>query len=166
MRKAIAIFAFSFAFLLILSYLIFYFGGFHFNYTRSMPLGLYKEINSSTLNKNDIVLLKIPQKKEILLKKTVAVSGDFVEVNKQGVFINKILMPDSKIFSFDSKGNPLEFKPFKHTLKENELFVMGENIKSYDSRYFGVINILQNEVKKVKIVILFWYYFNIKMIIF
>ncbi|MGQ2476398.1 signal peptidase I, partial [Campylobacter coli] len=27
--------------------------------------------------------------------------------------------------------------------------------KSYDSRYFGVINILQNEVKKVKIVILF-----------
>ncbi|MEN3838742.1 signal peptidase I, partial [Campylobacter jejuni] len=32
---------------------------------------------------------------------------------------------------------------------------MGENIKSYDSRYFGVINILQNEVKKVKIVILF-----------
>ncbi|EOH3508443.1 S26 family signal peptidase, partial [Campylobacter coli] len=114
MRKAIAIFAFSFAFLLILSYLIFYFGGFHFNYTRSMPLGLYKEINSSTLNKNDIVLLKIPQKKEILLKKIVAVSGDFVEVNKQGVFINKILMPDSKIFSFDSKGNPLEFKPFKH----------------------------------------------------
>ncbi|BEK09770.1 hypothetical protein I12384_17110 [Campylobacter coli] len=120
-----------------------------------MPLGLYKEINSSTLNKNDIVLLKIPQKKEILLKKIIAVNGDFVEVNKQGVFINKILMPDSKIFSFDSKGNPLEFKPFKHTLKENELFVMGENIKSYDSRYFGVINILQNEVKKVKIVILF-----------
>ncbi|WP_139454153.1 signal peptidase I [Campylobacter armoricus] len=155
MRKTIAIFAFSFAFLLILSYLIFYFGGFHFNYTRSMPLGLYKEINSSTLNKNDIVLLKIPQKKEILLKKIVAVSGDFVEVNKQGVFINKTLMPNSKIFSFDSKGNPLKFKPFKHRLKKNELFVMGENIKSYDSRYFGVIDILQNKVKKVKLIILF-----------
>ncbi|EAH5195231.1 signal peptidase I, partial [Campylobacter jejuni] len=47
------------------------------------------------------------------------------------------------------------FKPFKCKLKENELFVMGENIKSYDSRYFGVINILQNEVKKVKSIILF-----------
>ncbi|EKB7133759.1 S26 family signal peptidase, partial [Campylobacter coli] len=58
-------------------------------------------------------------------------------------------------FSFDSEGNPLEFKPFKCKLKENELFVMGENIKSYDSRYFGVINILQNEVKKVKSIILF-----------
>ncbi|EKS1214967.1 signal peptidase I [Campylobacter jejuni] len=155
MRKTIVIFAFSFVFLLILSYLIFYFGGFHFNHTRSMPLGLYKEISSSIFNKNDIVLLKIPQKKEILLKKIVAINGDFVEVNRQGVFINKTLMPDSKIFSFDSEGNPLEFKPFKCKLKENELFVMGENIKSYDSRYFGVINILQNEVKKVKSIILF-----------
>ncbi|HHS6700355.1 TPA: signal peptidase I [Campylobacter jejuni] len=154
MRKNIAIFTFSFTFLLIFSYFILYFGGFHFNYTKSMPLGLYQEIDSSTLNKNDIVLLKIPQKKVILLKKIVAVSGDFVEVNKQGVFINKTLMPNSKIFSFDGEGNPLEFKPFKHKLKENELFVMGENIKSYDSRYFGVINILQNEVKKVKSLIL------------
>ncbi|EAL3652603.1 signal peptidase I [Campylobacter coli] len=155
MRKTIAIFAFSFAFLLILSYLIFYFGGFHFNYTRSMPLGLYKEINSSTFNKNDIVLLKIPQKKEILLKKIIAVNGDFVEVNTQGVFINESLLPNSKIFLFDSEGNLLEFKPFKRKLKENELFVMGENIKSYDSRYFGVVNILQNEVKKVKLMISF-----------
>ncbi|MBZ7936327.1 signal peptidase I [Campylobacter sp. B0100352/1] len=155
MKKIITIFTFSSAFLLIFSYLIFYFGGFHFNHTRSMPLGLYQEIDSSTLDKNDIVLLKIPQKKEILLKKIVAVNGDFVEVNNQGVFINKTLMPDSKIFSFDSEGNPLEFKPFKYKLKENELFVMGENIKSYDSRYFGVVNILQNEVKKVKLLILF-----------
>ncbi|EOJ2652597.1 S26 family signal peptidase, partial [Campylobacter coli] len=56
---------------------------------------------------------------------------------------------------FDSEGNLLEFKPFKRKLKENELFVMGENIKSYDSRYFGVVNILQNEVKKVKLMISF-----------
>ncbi|EOZ6170682.1 S26 family signal peptidase, partial [Campylobacter coli] len=53
------------------------------------------------------------------------------------------------------EGNLLEFKPFKRKLKENELFVMGENIKSYDSRYFGVVNILQNEVKKVKLMISF-----------
>ncbi|EAI9929506.1 signal peptidase I [Campylobacter jejuni] len=155
MRKLTTIFAFSFAFLSIFLYLIFYFGGFHFNHTRSMPLGLYKEIKSSTFNKNDVVILKIPQKKEILLKKIVAINGDFVEVNNKGVFINKTLMPDSKIFSFDSEGNPLEFKPFKRKLKENELFIMGENIRSYDSRYFGVVNTLQNEVKKVKSLILF-----------
>lgn len=98
---------------------------------------------------------QIPQKKEILLKKIIAVNGDFVEVNTQGVFINENLLPNSKIFSFDSEGNLLEFKPFKRKLKENELFVIGENIKSYDSRYFGVVNILQNEVKKVKLMISF-----------
>lgn len=119
-----------------------------------MPLGLYQEVNS-TLNKNDIIILKIPQKKESLLKKIMALKGDIVEVNTNGIFINDILMPNSKIFAFDSKGNPLEFKPFKYKLKEHELFVMGENIKSYDSRYFGVVNVFENKVKKVKPLITF-----------
>lgn len=154
MKKTFTIFAFSFASTLTLSYLLFYFGGFYFNYTKSMPLGLYQEVNS-TLNKNDIIILKIPQKKESLLKKIMALKGDIVEVNTNGIFINDILMPNSKIFAFDSKGNPLEFKPFKYKLKEHELFVMGENIKSYDSRYFGVVNVFENKVKKVKPLITF-----------
>lgn len=51
-------------------------------------------------------------------------------MNTQGVLLIKPLVVVSKIFLFDSQDNPLEFKPFKRRLKENEFFVIGENIKT------------------------------------
>ncbi|MCV3371727.1 S26 family signal peptidase [Campylobacter lari] len=132
-----------------------YFFKIHFNTTFSMPLGIYKEVKNNMIAKNDIVIFTIPQKKEILLKKVIATKGDFVEVNASGVFINKIFIPNSTIFKVDSNNNPLEFSPIKHILKDNEIFVKGVHVKSYDSRYFGVVNIINNEVKKVIPVLIF-----------
>lgn len=119
-----------------------------------MPLGIYQQIDFKALNKNDLISFKIPHKKELLFKKIVAINGDFVEVNQNGVFINNAPLPNSKIFNKDSQGNPLPFKPFKKFLKSNEYFVMGEHIKSYDSRYFGTINIKNNQINKLKPILL------------
>lgn len=124
------------------------------NTTQSMPLGIYQQINFKTLSKNDLISFKIPDKKEVLFKKIVALKGDFVEVNQNGVFINNTHLPNSKIFNTDSRGNPLSFKPLKKFLRSNEYFVMGEHIKSYDSRYFGIINIKNNQVNKLKPILL------------
>lgn len=120
-----------------------------------MPLGLYKEIEDSKLKKDDLVIFTVPQKAKPLLKKIVALDGDFVEVNHTGVYVNNALVPNSMIFKFDSKGNPLEFKPFKGRLNQDEIFVVGEHIKSYDSRYFNIIDVHKNQVKKVKAIITF-----------
>ncbi|EAI7269740.1 signal peptidase I [Campylobacter lari] len=155
MKNIIAKSSILLAIVFILIYLMCYFFKIHFNTTFSMPLGIYKEVENNIITKNDIVILKVPKKKEILLKKVIATKGDFVEVNASGIFINKIFIPNSAIFKVDSNNNPLEFNPIKYTLKDNEIFVKGEHIKSYDSRYFGVVNIINNKVKKVTPVLIF-----------
>lgn len=153
--KTLAKFSFFSAFVLLALCIFAYFDGLYYNDTASMPLGLYKEVKNSKLQKDDLVILVVPQKTEPLLKKIVALSGDLVEVNRTGVYINNVLMPNSTIFKFDSEGNPLEFKSFKGILKQDEIFVMGDHVRSYDSRYFNIINTHKNQVRKVRAVITF-----------
>ncbi|OCS38168.1 signal peptidase I [Campylobacter fetus] len=123
---------------------IFYVFNLKFNITASMPLGIY-QIQNITPKKGDLVIFKLSQNSEILLKRVVAVNGDFVKVNKNGVFINKKLLENSTIFKFDTKGNPLKNVNINTNLQQNEIFVMGDHEKSFDSRYFGIIN--TNDIK-------------------
>lgn len=128
---------------------IFYTFNLKFNTTASMPLGIY-QIQKTTPKKGDLVIFKIPQKENLLLKRVVATNKDFIEVNKNGVFINGILVKNSTIFKFDTKGNPLQNANISKKLQKNEIFVMGDHERSFDSRYFGIININDIKIQKVR----------------
>lgn len=82
---------------------------------------------------------------ERVLKIVVGVSGDKVELHKQGVYISGTLLPDSAVLSQDGLGKPLlPFSDKPIVLKPDELWVMtNSNPLSFDSRYFGPIRLAQ-----------------------
>ncbi|HDX6268370.1 TPA: S26 family signal peptidase, partial [Campylobacter fetus subsp. venerealis] len=53
-------------------------------------------------------------------------------------------------FKFDTKGNPLKNANINTNLQQNEIFVMGDHEKSFDSRYFGIINTNDIKIQKVR----------------
>jgi len=130
---------------------VFFFFGLTVNLTESMPLGFYQFSSSNNVDivKNDLVIFNIPEKSEQLLKRVIAAENDHIVVNQDGVFLNSVLIPNSKIFYFDSKGHPLTPKFMDRTLTKNEIFAMGEHIQSYDSRYFGIVHVKENNIRKV-----------------
>ncbi|MCT7910725.1 S26 family signal peptidase [Aliarcobacter butzleri] len=128
---------------------IFYFFGLIINYTASMPLGIYQIQEDTNISKGDLVLFEIKEKRERLLKKVVATKNDLVFVNEDGIFVNGILLENSKIFEFDSIGRSLKMYSINRALNQDEIFTKGEHIQSYDSRYFGAVNLKDNKVIKV-----------------
>ncbi|ARR03170.1 conjugative transfer signal peptidase TraF (plasmid) [Campylobacter vicugnae] len=143
MKKFIFIMILSFIFLTILLYLC----NIKINTTKSMPIGIYQTYNNNILP-GDIVTFNYQNVN--FLKKVVAVAGDYVEIKNSKIFVNHKLIKDSQIFKFDSNHNALPTLSFSGVLKNNEIFVLGEHIKSFDSRYFGVLDIQKNSVKKAK----------------
>lgn len=123
------------------------------NDTESMPLGLYQITEDENVNvdKGNLIVFNIPQKHERLLKKVIAVENDHVVVDQEGVHVNGILLANSKIFFFDSKGHPLTPMFLNKHLEQNEIFAMGDHIQSYDSRYFGTVYMQANNIKKVRL---------------
>ncbi|WP_462304831.1 S26 family signal peptidase [Campylobacter fetus] len=144
MKKFIFIMILSFIFLIILLYLC----NIKINTTKSMPIGIYQTYNNDNILTGDIVTFNYQNVN--FLKKVVAVAGDYVEIKDSKIFVNHKLIKDSQIFKFDSNHNALPTLSFSGVLKNNEIFVLGEHIKSFDSRYFGVIDINKNDVKKAK----------------
>lgn len=125
--------------------------GFVYNNTASMSLGFYKldKLEKYTPKKEDIIVLKIPKIDNKLLKKVVGVAGDKVIVSPKGVYINDMLLKNSDIFEFGNDGKPLQANFMNKVLEEDEIFVMGENNMSYDSRYFGVVNLKVSKIEKI-----------------
>ena len=79
------------------------------------------------------------------LKKAYGVPGDIINIEKEGVYINNILVPNTEIILKDEifKIN------YSFQLKEDEYFMLSDyNKYSYDSRYYGIIKKTQilNEV--------------------
>ncbi|WP_162165555.1 signal peptidase I [Campylobacter fetus] len=118
------------------------------NTTKSMPIGIYQIICNHIIVTGDIVIFKY--KNISFIKKVIAVAGDYVEIKNSQVFVNQKPINDSQIFKFDSNHNPLPNLAFSRVLKNNEIFVLGEHLKSFDSRYFGVLRLEKNDVKKAK----------------
>lgn len=146
--KSLKYIVISSSFLVLIGFIFVSFG-FVINNTYSMPLGIYKVKEDKQIYKNDLVVFEIPAFNKKLLKKVVATKDDLVLVNETGVYVNGTLLENSKIFQFDSKGQPLKMFPINRVLNQDEIFAMGENIQSYDSRYFGVVNIKESNIKKV-----------------
>lgn len=149
MSFGLKLFVFSIILLMCILSSFFYFG-LLINTTISMPLGIYQIIHSNvSISKGDLIVFKIPKKSEQLLKKVVAIENDHIIVNQEGVFLNGVLVTNSKIFHFDSKGHPLAPKLLDKVLVQNEIFAMGDHIQSYDSRYFGTVYVKENNIRKV-----------------
>lgn len=120
-----------------------------------MPYGWYLPTNSNKVNKGDLIVFKPDFNNQVmqegrdrgyikdnitLLKKVIATQGDIVLVSKEGVFVNNILIANSKRVLKDGAGRKLPYMDINnYEIKEGEVFVYTPFFKSFDSRYFGVI---------------------------
>lgn len=120
-----------------------------------MPIGLYRLSQDNDFQKDDLVILYSDITHGFLLKKIAATAGDLVNTNREGVHINGISIKNTKVFEFGSHRERLNFTPMNRILEKNEIFVVGEHPKSFDSRYFGVIDINKSRVKKIKPILTF-----------
>ena len=120
-----------------------------------MPIGLYQLYQDNNFQKNDLVILYSDITHGFLLKKIAATAGDLVNTNREGVHINGISIKNTKVFEFGSHQERLNFTLMNRILEKNEIFVVGEHPKSFDSRYFGVIDINKSRVKKIKPILTF-----------
>lgn len=160
-------------FLLLLSY-ISYFSNFIINTTKSIPIGVYVSLNSKDpLDKNDLIsfclndeyfknlAIKFDFIKENggrwcngvqpILKPIVAVKGDIVFINKDGITVNGNLISNTKpILDIKNSSNFV----YKKTLEEDEFIVASSEPTGYDSRYYGIIK-LSDINTKIKPVITF-----------
>ena len=120
-----------------------------------MPIGLYRLSQDNYFQKDDLVILYADITHGFLLKKIAATAGELVNTNREGVHINGISIKNTKVFEFGSHQERLNFTPMNRILEKNEIFVVGEHPKSFDSRYFGAIDINKSRVKKIKPVLIF-----------
>ncbi len=74
-----------------------------------------------------------------LLKRIVAIKGDRVDVDKNGIFVNGNFIRNSQPFVVDGKGNHLPKQSFHGVIPLGHLLVVGDTATSFDSRYFGLV---------------------------
>lgn len=113
------------------------------NYTESLPLGFYRKARGEPV-KGSYVLFTLkdsdrPYAKGQLIKRVAAAEGDHVQITDHGICINGNAVKDSKQWKFDRYGYPLPSLVLDHVLENDELLCLGDDARSFDSRYFGVI---------------------------
>lgn len=93
--------------------------------------------HGNTFSSNDIVVLEYEE--EIQVRRVMAIAGDTVDITEDGLVINGALQQER-----DINTDTLVYEggiEFPVTLKENELFVLGDNrLESIDSRMYGPVN--------------------------
>ena len=136
------------------------FGGFYINTTSSLPVGLYRIVDES-VSKNAYVAFCPPQREVFelavtrgyinsgdcpggygqLLKRVHAVAGDTVLIDETGISINGELLANSAPISNDAYGAVLPQYRFDSVLGESKYLLLSDlNPRSFDARYFGVID--------------------------
>ena len=132
------------------------------NYSPSMDTGIYKKTQPDKIEKGDIVIFKIPKNAEEyihgrnylpqtttkLLKRVAGIPKDKIEIKDKKLFINDRFVKEVK--ERDTKGFPLP-KIENTILGENEYFLLGDEINSFDSAYFGAVKREQilNKAEKI-----------------
>ncbi|MEG0426197.1 MAG: signal peptidase I [Cetobacterium sp.] len=134
------------------------------NLSPSMPVGIYREYKAikTDIEKEDIVIFPIPEKVESyvhgrgylpkdiknLMKRVKGITGDKIEIKDYKLYINGKYIKNVR--KLDSLGMKLpEVNGQSFIVKENELFVLGDEENSFDSLYFGVIQ-REDVTKKAK----------------
>lgn len=121
------------------------------NITPSEPVGFYRRIDGKP-ERGALVLLEQPQNSRAsvlrtylpinlpLIKRVAAVPTDIVVTDQSGVRVNGVYWPDSAPLSRDREGRALAAYPFgAYRVALSELWVMSNNPRGLDSRYFGPV---------------------------
>ncbi len=136
--------------------------GLRFNFTRSLPRGIYREVDKR-IDRGRIALLCLPgpvaaqalergylrrgscpSGVEPVGKIVVALPGDLVGIDDRGVQVNGELLAETEPQLTDSGGRPLPrlwLDPAP--LAPGQVVVIGPHPRSFDSRYFGPISTSQ-----------------------
>lgn len=153
--------------LAIIAMLAFYFAGARVNLTRSLPQGLYWTQDKQPA-KGDLVIFQPPASPVFteaiergyftsrLMKKVVALAGDVVMVQLDGITVNGIALANANFATQDGQVRPLVPCLMDHYhLAVGEVYLYSDySPNSFDSRYFGVQN-LANVLEVVKPVLIY-----------
>lgn len=141
---------------------LFYSFGFRVNLTPSIPIGIYR-LSSESISKGRYVVFNPTQstlfdealrrgylKKGVtnlyapLFKKVCATGGDTISIDASGISVNGRLLDGSKPLIVDNVGDKFpKLEIDRLQLNDDQLLLIGEVYNSFDSRYFGIVN-LQN----------------------
>lgn len=106
--------------------------------------------------KGDIIVFRYPEdKRRVFIKRVIAVEGDIIESRNKTIFINGQLINEPYVQHKDNSKNMETRDNFgPYLVPKNKFFVMGDNRdQSYDSRYFGYVDV---EDIKGKAVYIYW----------
>lgn len=79
-----------------------------------------------------------------LMKRVAALGGDDVFISENGVRINDRWWPDGKPMVVDTQARPMpRIYPSRHILTARQVLLMGDGRKSFDARYFGLMDVAQ-----------------------
>lgn len=145
---------------IIFLFILFYALGYRINTTKSIPIGIYM-ITNKVPGKNDYVIF-CPSDSSIfyearkrgyidigfcpgnygyMMKKIVAMEGDYVTISEKGVTVNNVFLPLSIPMKLDLQGNKLPQLNINSTLNKSEILLMSDvSTTSFDARYFGILN--------------------------
>jgi conjugative transfer signal peptidase TraF len=154
-------FLFLFLGVLILAILFSHF--FIINTTASFPYGIYRQV-SGEAREGDLVQIcprddvfsaiavergylatgLCPGGYGYLIKRILAAkTGDRVLFSDDGIWLNGLLLPNSRPQRRDSLGRYLPRLRSEKILSEDEILVLSDHEQSYDSRYFGILKNFQ-----------------------
>lgn len=132
--------------------------GVRFNFSESMPRGIYILDPTNEIKKGSIISF-CPKGIERLyhstniesndcddhivpfLKQVVAIPNDFINLTDEGIFVNNTLLLNTQRIKYDQRGNLIPAITFKehYQLTPDEYLVIGLDHLSWDSRYYGTI---------------------------
>jgi type IV secretory pathway protease TraF len=77
-----------------------------------------------------------------MLKRVAAAEGDLVSYDERerAITVNGRYIPMTEILSRDTEGRPLPRPSFPARLGKGDVWLSSENIRGYDSRYFGPVS--------------------------
>lgn len=126
--------------------------GFYINQSASFKEHFFiikKHFSNSDITRDAIITKRMTQGSpyvptgKLIVKKVVCESGNLLETRGKDFYCNGSYLVTA--LEKDSKGDSLEQFHFNGEIPKDKLFIVGENLKSYDSRYFGLIDKLEVE---------------------
>jgi conjugative transfer signal peptidase TraF len=136
--------------------------GYEVNFSRSVPIGLYA-VAQDSLYRGQMVAACLPQDIAAfgwdrrylsagscedgtapVLKRIVAMEGDRVDVQQEHVQVNGYPVAQSATRTHDRSGRALPHVQWgTYVLAPGELWLMGTDTLSWDSRYFGSVAVVR-----------------------